>query len=379
MIVQKPIMGWNSWNTFGSDINEKLILETVDAMVEMGYRDAGYEYVIIDDCWSLKERQNGNLVANPELFPNGMKYIADYIHANGMKFGMYSCAGIKTCAGYPSSYGYEYEDAKQFADWGVDYLKYDFCNFPLSGDAKNAYLTMAVALRSTGRDIVFAACNWGKDDPEKWMRAYGANTYRSTVDIHDVRESFIDIFKSQYNNVLHNGPGCYNDMDMLIVGMNGKGHVALGGCTTEQYAMHFAMWAFMGSPLIIGGDIRNMNDEDKSILLNKGMIAINQDNACMPAFPLDNTRILHNDKMYSMMKLLSDGKFAVAVFNTDEPEQWAWESIIFDDMGIHSNKGKKVKLTNAVTGEELGIFEDGYRISELYRDKYIVLIGEVCE
>ena len=145
MIAKKPPMGWNSWNTFGDKINEQLIKEMADRIVEDGYRDLGYEYIIIDDCWSLRERVDGKLVADPALFPNGMKALSDYIHSKGLKFGMYSCAGTKTCAGYPSSYGHEFSDAKQFAEWGVDYLKYDFCNFPVSGDAKNAYLTMAMA------------------------------------------------------------------------------------------------------------------------------------------------------------------------------------------------------------------------------------------
>lgn len=222
MIASRPPMGWNSWNTFGSNINEQLIMETADRMVSDGYLEKGYTYVIIDDCWSLKERVDGKLVADPALFPHGMKALADYIHSKGLKFGMYSCAGTKTCAGYPSSYGHEFDDAKQFAEWGVDYLKYDFCNFPASGDAKNAYLTMAVALRSTGRDILFAACNWGSYDPSGWMRSHGAHSYRSTGDIFDVPKSYKDIFRSQVENIEGNAPGCWNDMDMLIVGMHGK-------------------------------------------------------------------------------------------------------------------------------------------------------------
>lgn len=160
MLAVKPPMGWNSWNTFGSNISEQLIMEMADTIVEKGYREAGYEYVIIDDCWALKERVDGRLVADPALFPHGMKYLADYVHSKGLKFGMYSCAGFLTCAGYPSSYGHEFEDARQFAEWGVDYLKYDFCNFPASGNAKNAYLTMSMALRCSGREILFDACNW---------------------------------------------------------------------------------------------------------------------------------------------------------------------------------------------------------------------------
>lgn len=162
-----PVMGWNSWNTFGSHINEELIMEITDKIVSEGYQQAGYEYVIIDDCWSLKERVDGKLVADPQLFPHGMKALSDYIHSKGLKFGMYSCAGFKTCAGYPSSYGHEFEDARQFAQWGVDYLKYDFCNFPESGNAKNAYLTMAMALRNSGRENLFSSLQLGGGRPGK--------------------------------------------------------------------------------------------------------------------------------------------------------------------------------------------------------------------
>ncbi len=208
MLAVKPPMGWNSWNTFGSNISEQLIMEMADTIVEKGYKEAGYEYVIIDDCWALKERVEGKLVADPALFPHGMKYLADYVHSKGLKFGMYSCAGFLTCAGYPSSYGHEFEDARQFAEWGVDYLKYDFCNFPASGNAKNAYLTMSMALRCSGREILFAACNWGVENPSEWMRSRGAHSYRSTGDIFDVPKSYKDIFKSQTENVGGNAPGC---------------------------------------------------------------------------------------------------------------------------------------------------------------------------
>lgn len=361
MLAHKPPMGWNSWNTFADKINEKLIMDTADTIIENGYKDAGYEYVIIDDCWSLKERQDGRLTPDPELFPHGMKYVADYIHSKGLKFGMYSCAGFKTCAGYPSSYGHEFEDAKQFAEWGVDYLKYDFCNFPKSADAKNAYLTMAMALRNSGRDILFAACNWGVQDPAKWMRSRGAHTYRSTGDIFDVPKSYSDIFKGQMENVEGNAPGCYNDMDMLIVGMHGKGHVGIdrGGCSDEQYFQHFAMWAFLGSPLIIGADIRNIDEKNKAVLLNKGLISINQDDECRPPFLVDK----HGESSYSMARLLSGGHIALGFFNvSDKDSEWegARISVSFDDLGIHSETGLALRLTDAVTGEEVGVFRDGF-------------------
>lgn len=374
MLAEKPIMGWNSWNTFGKDINEQLIMETADALVEKGYKDAGYEYVIIDDCWSLMERVDGKLVEDPELFPHGMKYLADYIHSKGLKFGMYSCAGVKTCAGYPSSYGYEFEDAKQFAEWGVDYLKYDYCNFPASADTKNAYLTMSQALRSCGRDIVFAACNWGVEAPWNWMRSIGVHTYRSTGDIFDNVKSFKDIFTSQIDKVKGNAPGCHNDMDMLVVGMRGKGNVGMGGCTTEEYMTHFAMWAFMGSPLIIGGDVRNMDEADREILLNKGLISINQDAECRPPFEFysysDNDNVIHR-----MIRFLDGGKFAIGLFVTRTTGS---NTVCFDDLGIHSNTKRKLKVTDAITGEEVGVFSDGFTTS-MTENSCKIFICEICE
>ncbi|GFH95525.1 alpha-galactosidase A [Lachnospiraceae bacterium] len=375
MLAEKAPMGWNSWNTFGKDISEQLIMEMADVMVEKGYRDAGYEYVIIDDCWSLKERVDGKLVADPALFPHGMKYLSDYVHSKGLKFGMYSCAGFMTCAGYPSSYGHEYEDAKQFAEWGVDYLKYDFCNFPSSGNGRNAYLTMAMALRNSGREILLAACNWGVDNPSGWMRSRGAHSYRSTGDIFDVPKSYKDIFRSQVENIENNAPGCYNDMDMLIVGMHGKGNVGLDGCSDTQYQQHFAMWAFLGSPLIIGSDLRSLDQVNEKALLCKGLIAINQDEEYRPAFLLGH----NGEKTYTMAKIMSGNRVALGFFNLDAANEWEnGMSISFDDLGIHSESGVALKLTDAITGEDLGIHKDGYRCS-IAVDGCRILVGElVC-
>lgn len=375
MLAEKASMGWNSWNTFGKDISEQLIMEMADVMVEKGYRDAGYEYVIIDDCWSLKERVDGKLVADPALFPHGMKYLSDYVHSKGLKFGMYSCAGFMTCAGYPSSYGHEYEDAKQFAEWGVDYLKYDFCNFPSSGNGRNAYLTMAMALRNSGREILLAACNWGVDNPSGWMRSRGAHSYRSTGDIFDVPKSYKDIFRSQVENIENNAPGCYNDMDMLIVGMHGKGNVGLDGCSDTQYLQHFAMWAFLGSPLIIGSDLRSLDQVNEKALLCKGLIAINQDEEYRPAFLLGH----NGEKTYTMAKIMSGNRVALGFFNLDAANEWEnGMSISFDDLGIHSESGVALKLTDAITGEDLGIHRDGYRCS-IAVDGCRILVGElVC-
>ncbi len=238
MLLLTPPMGWNSWNTFGSDISDGLIRETARVMKEKGYLEAGYNYIVIDDCWSLKERdENGLLVPDPQKFPYGMKALADYVHDLGFKFGMYSCAGVQTCAGYPSSFDHEFVDARTFASWGVDYLKYDFCNFPASADAKNRYATMSMALKASGRDILFAACNWGVQEPWKWMKSLGVHMYRSTGDIQDNFQSFSRIARGQLDNFCMSGPACYNDIDMLTVGMYGKGNVALGqACTDADYS-----------------------------------------------------------------------------------------------------------------------------------------------
>ncbi len=375
MKINTPPMGWNTWNTFGNKINEQLIMEIADTMVEKGYKDAGYEYLIIDDCWHLPERQNGKQVPNPELFPHGMKYIADYIHSKGLKFGMYSCSGIMTCENLPGSYGYEYVDAKQFAEWEVDYLKYDFCHRAKTSDARVLYRTMSMALRNCGRDILFAACNWGEFEAEKWMRSVGVHTYRSTGDIFDNRESFSYIFESQLEKISLSGNGLFNDMDMLIVGMNGKGNVGLGGCTNEEYKLHFALWAFMGSPLIIGGDIRSIDEESRKILLNKNLIALNQDSDALAPFLIGHDGV--DGKLITMGRMLADGKIALGIFNMGD-DGWKRGAIVFEDLGIPVNSGMKVKLTDAVTGEELGIFEDRY-VERMEPTEFRILIGEIVE
>lgn len=174
MLINKPPMGWNSWNTFGWNINEQVVRESAEALVSTGLRDAGYEYVVIDDCWSMKERdKNGRIVCDPDKFPSGIRALSDYVHSLGLKFGMYSCAGIRTCADYPASYDREFIDAETFADFGVDFLKYDFCFFPRDSKGSLYYNRMAMALKSCGRDILFSACNWGSDHVEEWIRSVG--------------------------------------------------------------------------------------------------------------------------------------------------------------------------------------------------------------
>lgn len=378
MLASRPPMGFNTWNTFGENINEQLIREIADVMVDEGYLAAGYEYLVIDDCWALRERdENGLLVPDPEKFPHGMKAVADYVHSRGLKFGMYSCAGVMTCAKYPGSYDHEFSDARQFAQWGVDYLKYDFCNFPISADCITRYQTMSMALKASGREILFAACNWGQKDCWNWMRSVGAHMYRSTGDIFDNFVSFTDIFKSQIANFGLSAPGCFNDIDMLTVGMAGNGNVAVGkACTETEYRMEFALWCLSGAPLMIGADIRKISPAMKELLLHPGLIAVDQDEECRPpllvsdttAFevnlenPLENGQYfrLVDRQVFVFFKHLSGGEFILGFFNMFDSEQ-VMQSI-FADCGIPYSTGIRVHMTDLFTGEDLGNKRDYYMV-----------------
>lgn len=373
MIAQTPPMGWNSWNTFGTNINEELIRQTADVMVERGYLDAGYEYLVIDDCWSLRERdENGLLVPDPEKFPHGMKAVADYVHSKGLKFGMYSCAGTRTCAGYPSSFDHEFVDARTFAEWGVDFLKYDFCNFPENGDCKMRYHTMSMALKASGREILFSACNWGKHEPWQWMRSIGVHMYRSTGDIMDNFTSFTDIAKSQIENLSMSATGCFNDMDMLTVGMYGKGNVGLGRvCTYEEYRMQFAFWCLFGVPLMMGSDMRTLDPACEALLKNKDLIRINQDPECRPPYvvrrgalvgPNPNAKegehpwISVPDSAFTFLRHLSGNEFVLGFFNLSEVA--AAVPCEFADAGLPYPSGMGLSLRDVFTGEELGVKRD---------------------
>ena len=370
MQLLTPPMGWNSWNTFGPNISDTLIRQTALAMKEKGYLAAGYNYIVIDDIWSLKERdENGRLVPDPEKFPHGMKDLADYVHSLGFKFGMYSCAGVLTCAGYPSSYDHEFIDAETFASWGVDYLKYDFCNFPANADGMNRYATMSMALKATGRDILFAACNWGTDEPWKWMKSIGVHMYRSTGDIQDNFKSFSAIARSQIANFCMSGANCFNDIDMLTVGMYGKGNVALGqACTDEEYQTQFTLWCLLGAPLMIGGDVRSMSDFSEKLLLHPGLIALNQDGEGRVPQVVYQGRIVISgpdveggwmefpDTGLTLFKHLSDHEFAVGYFNFCPREGEV--PFIFADAGLPATSGFALRFTDIITGEDMGIRRD---------------------
>ncbi|KAG9301673.1 hypothetical protein G9A89_016744 [Geosiphon pyriformis] len=275
-----PSMGWNSWNKFACDINEKLIRETADALVSTGLRDLGYKYLNLDDCWQKSRTFRGDIVPDKNKFPSGMKALADYIHERGLLFGVYSSAGFWTCQRRPGSLWREDNDAQQYAEWDVDYLKYDNC-YNLSIESETRYTWMRDALNKTDRPIIYSICNWGEEDSWVWGPKV-ANSWRTTGDINDVYQvdkkqdprkcdpcGMLEILDATVGIEDYSSPGGFNDLDMLEVGN--------GGMTHEEYKTHFSLWAALKSPLLIGCDVRNLTAQTKEILTNNEIIAVNQD------------------------------------------------------------------------------------------------------
>jgi len=311
-----PPMGWNSWNTFSTGINEQLVMDIADSFVDLGLKDAGYEYIILDDGWMAMERdENNNLVPDPVKFPNGMKSVVDYVHERGLKFGIYNCAGNKTCAGYPGSRGFEFQDAKLYAGWGIDFLKYDWCNTE-NINAKGAYQTMRDALYATGRPIVFSICEWGDNQPWKWGEEMG-HLWRVSGDIvncWDCEHSYGNwsawgiwpIINMRKDIRKYSGPGHWNDFDMMEVG---------NGMTDSEDRVHFAMWSLLASPLIMGNDLRSVSKETLKTLTNKAVIAVNQDKLGIQGY-----RHINSDEMQIWVKPLAKGEWAVAFINMTKEE-----------------------------------------------------------
>ena len=315
-LAPTPPMGWNSWNKFQCDgISEQVIKEIADAMVSSGMKNAGYQYVVIDDCWQIARDSAGFIIADPKKFPSGIKSLADYVHSKGLKFGIYSCAGVKTCAGRPGSRGHEYQDAYTYAKWGVDYLKLDWCNTD-GQNAKESYTLMRDALYKAGRPIVFSLCDWGTSSPWQWAGDVG-NLWRTTGDIADNWDKgYGENGKMWGGSVLMNldmqrrlekyaGPDHWNDPDMLEVGN--------GGLTASEERAHFSLWCMLAAPLIAGNDLRNMTKETKEILTNKEVIAVDQDKLGMQGY-----RIVDEQNFEVYMKPLSDGDTAICLFNRGE-------------------------------------------------------------
>ncbi len=332
-LAQTPPMGWNSWNRFGCNINDATVRAMADAMASNGMKAAGYRYIVIDDCWHGSRDADGFITANADKFPNGIKAVADYVHAKGLKFGIYSDAGAKTCGGKPGSQGHEYQDALTYARWGVDYLKYDWCSTGVR-NAEEAYALMSDAIKASGRPMVLAMCEWGNNRPWEWGAKIG-NLWRTTADIRDAwagREKWsigmTDIVDLNERLYPYAGPGHWNDPDMLEVGN--------GGMTPTEYRSHFSLWAMMAAPLIAGNDIAHMDAETRAILLNREVIAVDQD-------PLgqQGRRIRDDGDLEVWARPLADGSRAVILFNRSAAP--ASISVAWPELGLTTRVKAEVR------------------------------------
>ena len=311
-----PQMGWNSWNTFGCNVDEKMIRQMADAMVASGMKDAGYEYINIDDCWHGTRDADGNIRPDPKTFPSGMKALADYVHARGLKLGIYSDAGNTTCAGRPGSRGHEYQDALAYARWGIDYVKYDWCDTKDINPA-SAYATMRDAIARSGRPMLFSICEWGDNKPWEWAADVG-HSWRTTGDIYPCWNcehnhgswsslGVLPILDRQAGLRKHAGPGRWNDMDMMEVG---------NGMSEDEDRAHFSLWAMLASPLIAGNDLRSMSEATRRILTNGDMIAINQDRLGIQAM-----KWIDEGDVELYLKPLDGGGYALLLLNRGDADR----------------------------------------------------------
>jgi alpha-galactosidase len=312
-LARTPPMGWNSWNKFGCNVSEDLIKTMADAMVSSGMKDAGYQYIVIDDCWQISRDKEGNIIPDPQRFPSGMKALADYVHSKGLKFGIYSDAGTATCQKRPGSRGYEFQDARQYAAWGVDYLKYDWCNTSTQ-NAQASYSIMRDALKLAGRPVVFSICEWGTSRPWLWAQNVG-HLWRTTGDIVDAWDTgsrrgglgVMQILDLQVGLESFAGPGHWNDPDMLEVG-NGR-------MTETEYQAHFSLWCLLAAPLMAGNDLRSMSPEIRAILTNREAIAVNQD-----PLGMQGRKVRDDGDLEVWARQLSDGSRAVILLNRSASE-----------------------------------------------------------
>jgi alpha-galactosidase len=344
-LAKTPPMGWNSWNKFRTRIDDKIVRGIADAAASSGMRNAGYEYIIIDDGWEGSRDANGVLNPNPN-FPD-MKALAAYVHSKGLKLGIYSSPGPRTCGGFEGSYGHEAQDAKMYADWGIDYLKYDWCSASRvwkDGDMQAAYQKMGAALQSTGRPIVYALCQYGRAQVGTWGQQVGGNLWRTTGDIRDSYDSMAKIGFAQSDLAKYAGPGHWNDPDMLEIGN--------GGMTTEEYRTHFSLWSMVAAPLIAGNDLRSTSPDISEILMNKEVIEVDQD-----ALGKGGSRISGEGDIEVWAKPLASGDYAVALFNRGTQEVKAtanWKDIGWTgkhkarDLWKHADLGEQAEGYSSV-------------------------------
>ncbi|CAF0892860.1 unnamed protein product [Adineta steineri] len=342
-----PQMGWNSWNHFGCNINETVIRQTADALIATGLAKAGYNYINVDDCWaSSRDPQTKFIIPDPNGFPSGMASLADYVHSRGLLFGLYSDAGISTCAGRPGSYGYEEIDAHIYAQWKVDYLKYDNCNSkPTNKTIKERYERMRDALNHTGRPIFYSACEWGEMLPALWFRSV-ANSWRTTGDIVDTWLSML--FNIDINDLFadYAAPHGFNDPDMLEIGN--------GGMTLNEYRTHMSLWSIAKSPLLIGCDVRNISKESLEILTNSEVIAVNQDPLGIQGKKI-RIDLDHDTEIWAGP--LVDGSKVVITFN--RADNTADKILVsFTDLGWNSTT--TVNIRDLWLHKDLGEFKGNY-------------------
>ncbi|MBC8082649.1 MAG: glycoside hydrolase family 27 protein [Hymenobacter sp.] len=347
-----PPMGWNSWNKFACNVDENLIREVADAMVASGMKDAGYTYVNIDDCWHGERDARGFIQPDAKRFPSGMKALADYVHSKGLKFGVYSDAGSQTCGGRPGSRGYEFQDAVMYASWGVDYLKYDWCNTE-GLKAEGAYKTITAALRKAGRPMVLSICEWGNDKPWEWGPSVG-HLWRTTGDIYNCFDCINDhgswkswgvmqILDKQEGLRQYAGPGHWNDPDMLEVG---------NGMVLNEDRAHFTMWSMLAAPLITGNDVRKMSKETTAVLTDREVLAVNQDKMGVQGF-----KHSVKDSVETWLKPLDGGKWAVTFLNRGKkprPVSFDW---------------KATPVTDELSKAELNAAATTYKVRDVWAKK----------
>ncbi len=333
-LAQTPPMGWNSWNAFGLEINSTIVMAVADSMVAKGMADAGYEYIVIDDGWQIDRDKNGRIIADSTRFPEGIKYLADYVHSKGLKFGIYTCCGTKTCGGRPGSYGYEMIDAKTYAEWGVDFIKEDWC-FTDGLDTRTQYQIMSDAIRATGRPMLLSLCEWGVSSPWEWGKGIGA-MWRTTSDIQDcfdcVRNwggaGWVPLLEKNVDLAPFAGPGHWNDPDMLEVGNH--------ALTPVECRSHFAMWCMLAAPLMAGNNISTMNATVRDILTAPELIAVDQD-----PLGIQGTRLRNEEGLQVWQKPLSDGSIAVALLNLTDTS--VPMSVMLEEIGFKKGVSSSVR------------------------------------
>jgi alpha-galactosidase len=359
-----PPMGWMSWNNFGPNMNEILLKQMAEAMVSSGMREAGFRYLCIDDYWQGKRDAQGILQPDHSKFPHGIKALADYVHSKGLKLGIYSDAAELTCEKQPASFGYEEKDAATFASWGVDYLKYDYCFAPEDQEtAIKRYSAMAQALRKTGRPIVFSICEWGPRKPWLWGAKAGGQLWRTTWDIREIWHSgkydasmagILNILDQQVGLEKYSGPGRWNDPDMLVVGLYGKGKYTspkgYPSCTETEYRSQMSLWCLLAAPLMATNDLRGMNAATREILTNKEVTAIDQD-------PLGKQagRIAKTGELEVWARDLKDGSKAVGLLNCDDKSDCKVK-VTWQQLGI---QGKRT-VRDLWAHQDLGIFQEKF-------------------